>query len=279
MKNIIFTTFLAILAIGTISAQDQGTKRKSKTHKKRLNKTEILRAYLVNCAQKHSYDYRPDSSYAPDDVDLVILMQDPAIDITAQDETGDTVLMTALSIFASENRRQCNENLNEEVILEGLDNPNLDINQSNNWGKTLLMLATTEYQDDTPYTASQDARHAIFDKILELEPDLNKKDKHGRDALLHAIQSDANEFQERLGWPHASVTIMPVRDKYYLKKLLAAGARVSKAHIKMAKRYVKFARNNLDNPGNKQKSTLNKNEQRKRLEDALFVLTLLNENR
>src|SRR5271156_3600282 len=90
MKNITFFTFLAILAINTVSAKDQNTKKTGKTHKKRPNKTEQLRNYILSCGAKQKPSHIPD---------LVKLIQHPEIDINASEKKGNTFLMNAMLIL------------------------------------------------------------------------------------------------------------------------------------------------------------------------------------
>jgi hypothetical protein len=286
VKNIIFTTLLAALAISTVSAQNQGTKRKNKTHKKsksshkkKLNKTQTLAAYILNCGRKYKDEYTPDSSYAPENIDLVALIKDPAININASSkikdlkhtgifgDTGNTILMNAIVMLQFFNR-QCKENLTKEVVFAGLDHPHLKINQTNNKGETLLMLATREV--DWPKTnTKKELFHAIFDKILTKKPNLNLKDQDGNDALVFALQS----VEDRDPFVAMDYSPTPVKDTYYLTKLLTAGAYVDRLHIKLAMNYVKVARQNmqkyekLDSNGLLQES--------RELKKANFVLTLL----
>jgi hypothetical protein len=264
MKNISFLTFLAILAINTVSAQDQGTKRKSKTHKKsshkkKLNKTEQLRKHILSCGAKQ----KPSHTH-----NLVKLIQDPAVDINASDKKGNTILMNAMLILmpirafsslAEERKRlhnkYCGANL-QDMILAGLDNPDLDINHANNDGDTLFMLAMAESG------LSKKLRHEIFDKIFALDPNLSQKNKHEWTALTHAVHLAT------LGALGPNVTNTPgfdTMDTYFLNKLLAAGARVGKADMEIAMEAVKYANHIIR--GNPKTSGM--------IKKANFILALL----
>jgi len=259
MKNITFFTFLAILAINTVSAKDQNTKKTGKTHKKRPNKTEQLRNYILSCGAKQKPSHIPD---------LVKLIQDPAIDINASDKKGNTILMNAMLILmpirafsslAEERKRlhnkHCGKNL-QNMILAGLDNPDLDVNHANNGGDTLLMLAMAESGLD------KKLRHDFFDKILAQGPNLSQKNQQEWTALAHAVHIAT------LGALGPNVTNTPgfdTMDTYFMNKLLAAGARVGKQDMEIAMEAVKYANHIIR--GNPKTSGM--------IKKANFILALL----
>ncbi len=244
MKNITFFTFLAILAISTVSAKDQNTKKKGTTHKKRFNKTEQLRNYIRSCTKQ-----KP--SHLPN---LVKLIQDPAIDINAPDKKGNTILMNAMDMLMFDDKH-CGKNL-QNMISVGLNNPDLNVNHANNLGDTLFMRTMLESATD------KEIRHEIFDKILAQDPDLSLENQQGWTALTYAVNIAT------LGALGQNVTDTPgfdTMDTYFINKLLAAGAPIGKEDIEIAMETVKYANHIVR--GDPKKSGM--------IKKANFILALL----
>ncbi|HXW86014.1 MAG TPA: hypothetical protein VEK38_01585 [Candidatus Bathyarchaeia archaeon] len=254
MKNIIKSIFIITLSFATVFAQNKSSYKKTKKTKttkshrsKKGNKTKELINILTTADDYSSYD-------------LVALIQDPAINLNARDDYGDTILMRALTLIKcvhtdkgkmdKQNKIQL-----QNMILAAFDNPMLDVNMSNYSNTTLLMFILSNeliFLSDRPspknctyVSMDPQIRRTLFNALMKKNPDLNQMTRgefhSGFSALTFVVDGMDlvmydSIFYEGKKWELAqNENSSGYPDVGIVKELLKRGALISGTDLMIAK--------------------------------------------